>query len=82
MIDLPIGSKCRIYVQADHKNIKENTGIFSGFINLGEESALVLETENPEAKYRLIAVGAIVAIDVLEMAKPGEKREEIPSYFK
>ncbi|MCI4434558.1 MAG: hypothetical protein RXP30_00440 [Thermoplasmata archaeon] len=82
MIDLTIGTKCRVYIQADHEKIRENTGIFSGFINLGEESALVLEIEGLEGKYRLIPVASIVAIDIIEIAKQGEKREEIPSYFK
>lgn len=81
MIELTIGTKCRVYISTDDKP-RENVGIFAGFINLGEESALVLETEEVEGKYRLIPIGVITAIDILEIAKPGEKREEIPSYFK
>ncbi len=82
MIDLNIGTKCRIYVQSDNEKIKENVGRFMGFINLGEDSALVLEMEELEGKYRLIPVTSIVAIDVIELTKSDGKREEIPSYFK
>lgn len=81
-MDLTLGTICKVYILGDHEKISVTQGKFSGFINLGEESAMVVETEDVEGKYRIIPVNSISAIDIIELAKVNEKREEIPSYYK
>ena len=81
MVELTIGSKCRVYTYADDGKVKENVGIFSGIINIGEDSALVLEMEEVEGKYRIIPVSAVTAIDIIELKKVEEKREDKTTYF-
>ena len=82
MLELTIGTKCRVYLQTENEKIGVSIGKFMGFINIGEDSALVLEMEEVEGKYRIIPISSIVAIDVIELKKADEKKEEIPSYFK
>lgn len=81
-MDLTIGTICKVYILGDHEKISVTEGKFTGFINLGEESAMVIETKEVEGNYRIIPVNSISAIDIIELAKPNEKKEDIPSYYK
>ncbi|WP_236614100.1 hypothetical protein [Candidatus Aciduliprofundum boonei] len=77
---LTIGSKCVIYSVASHDSIMKTTGIFRGFVALGEDTSLSIELgeEHGElkGKIRLIPMGSIAAVDVIELAEEEEEEDE------
>jgi hypothetical protein len=67
-----------------------SVGIFRGLVSIGGDNALAIELDGPPAeekgRVRLVPVPAVLAIDILESAKPEEeKRSEpaaSPGYFR
>ncbi len=80
MNKLTIGSKCVVYIITSHDGIMKSSGTFKGFVAVGEETSLCLELDEShgemQGKVRLIPVGSIAAIDVLEFAEEIEEEDE------
>ena len=89
-IALTTGSRVRVRSAGPDETAILSNGIFRGLVSIGGDNALAIELEGPEAdekgRVRLVPVPAVLAIDILESAKPEEeKRNEPPAspgYFR
>ena len=89
-IALTTGSRVRVRSAGPDETAILSSGIFRGLVSIGGDNALAIELEGPEAdekgRVRLVPVPAVLAIDILESAKPEEeKRNEPPAspgYFR
>ncbi|MGC9166062.1 MAG: hypothetical protein ACP5GR_00170 [Thermoplasmata archaeon] len=74
MNQLTKGSKVKIYLMND--NIPEVDGEFEGFLNLGEDSAILIKSCNDKKKkYKIIPVVAIAYLEVTELSEEKEEDE-------
>lgn len=80
MNKLTIGSKCVVYSLTAHNSIMKSRGTFKGFVAVGEDTSLWLELDEShgemKGKTRLIPIGSIAAIDVIEFAEEEEEEDE------
>ena len=86
MESLALGSKCVVYVATSREDVQKSSGVFCGFVPVGEESSmcLILDDAHGElkGKIRLIPTDMIVAIDVIELRSGEGKKENIEgSYY-
>ena len=77
---LTVGSKCVVYSISSHDVIMKTTGVFQGFVAVGEDTALCIEMDEShgemKGKTRLIPLGSVAAIDVIEFAEEEETEDE------
>jgi hypothetical protein len=83
-IALTNGSKIRIHSAGPREEAMISTGTFRGLVSIGGDNSLAIELDaagNEKAgQIRLVPLNALLAIDILEAAKPEEeKRAETPS---
>ncbi|MGC8584719.1 MAG: hypothetical protein ACP5L4_01155 [Thermoplasmata archaeon] len=71
MNQLTKGSKIKLYFM--NEAINEIDGIFEGFINLGEDSAILVKSAENE-KYKVIPTASVAYIDIMELFE--EKKED------
>jgi hypothetical protein len=83
-IALTNGSKIRIHSAGPRDEAMISTGTFRGLVSIGGDNSLAIELEaeghEKPGPIRLVPLNALLAIDILEAAKPEEeKRSETPS---
>ena len=65
-------------------------GIFRGLVSIGGDNALAIELESSDreeqGRVRLLPISALLAVDILEAAKPEEEKRaepsQTPGYFR
>lgn len=81
MESLKIGSKYRFYITVNHEEIMITSGTLVGYRVLGEEPAVCVLLDDSHGKksgtIRIIPIGAITAIDIIEEHDEAEKNEEL-----
>ncbi|HXY47398.1 MAG TPA: hypothetical protein VEK13_05850 [Thermoplasmata archaeon] len=90
MIGLTPGSRVRLQSAGPDDEAIVSTGTFRGLVSIGGDNALAIELEGAEGdekgRVRLVPIPALLAIDILEAAKPEEEKrtETTPSanYFR
>jgi len=77
---LTVGSKLIVYSITSHDGLMKSTGIFKGFVAVGEDTSLCLELDEShgelKGKIRLVPLSSIAAIDVIEFAEEEEEEDE------
>jgi len=88
MIALTVGSKIRVRSASSENESLVSNGIFRGLVSIGGDSSLAVELDGTVAeekgRTRLIPLNAVLALDVLEAAKPEEEKRvdpTSPGYF-
>ena len=89
-IALTPGSRVHVRSAGPEDQALVSVGVFRGLVSIGGDNALAVELEGGEGdekgRVRLVPVPALLAIDILEAAKPEEeKRAEPPAasgYFR
>ncbi len=90
VLALTPGSRVRLRSAGPGDEAIESTGIFRGLVSIAGDSAIAIELDGPPAdekgRLRLLPIPALLAIDILEAARPEEeKRGEptpSPGYFR
>jgi hypothetical protein len=83
-ITLTNGSKVRVHSAGPREEAMISLGTFRGLVSIGGDNSLAIEldgspTDKP-GSIRLVPLNALLAIDIIEAAKPEEeKRSEPPS---
>jgi hypothetical protein len=87
-IVLTTGSKVRVRSANSQTEALVSAGTFRGLVSIGGDSSLAVEMDDSagadRGKTRLIPINAVLAIDVLEAAKPEEEKRvdtASPGYF-
>jgi hypothetical protein len=89
-ITLTPGSRVRVRSAGADDTAIVSTGLFRGLVSIGGDNILALELEGADGdekgRIRLVPIPALLAIDILEIAKvEEEKRSEptqSPGYFR
>ncbi len=89
-ITLSPGSKIRVRSAGTHEEALVSLGAFRGLVSLGGENSLALELEDgpkeEKGRIRLVPLNAVLAIDIVEAAKPAEEEKRVdpgqPPYFR
>jgi hypothetical protein len=82
-IALTPGSRVRVRSAGPDDTAILSTGTFRGLVSIGGDNILAIEldgTEGEEAgRIRLVPIPALLAIDIVEVAKPEEEKRAEPS---
>jgi hypothetical protein len=88
-ITLTLGSKVRLRSAGTRDEALLSTGTFRGLVSVGGDNSLAVELDDSHSdekgRVRLIPVNALLAVDILEAAKPEEERRPdpaAPGYFR
>jgi hypothetical protein len=89
-INLSPGSKIRVRSAGTRDEALLSHGAFRGLVSVGGENSLALELDDAvkeeKGRIRLIPLNAILAVDILEAAKPVEEEKRAdpaqPGYFR
>jgi len=89
-INLSPGSKIRVRSAGTHEESMESVGSFRGLVSIGGENSLAVELDGAvkeeKGRIRLVPLNAILAVDILEAAKPPEEEKRAdpsqPAYFR
>lgn len=89
-IALVPGSRVIVRSAGPEEEAIVSTGVFRGLVSIGGDSALAIELDgsNHEEKgrIRLVPLSALLAIDIVEAAKPEVERRaepaQAPAYFR
>jgi len=77
------GSRVRVRSAGPDETAIDSTGVFRGLVSIGGDNALAIELEGGEGeekgRFRLVPVPALLAIDILEAAKPEEEKRVDPA---
>jgi hypothetical protein len=77
-IALTVGSRVRIRSAGTRDDALVSSGVFRGLVSVGGDNSLAIELDGsvPEeaGRIRLIPLNAMLALDVLEAAKPEEEK--------
>ncbi|MCI4369798.1 MAG: hypothetical protein L3J81_00545 [Thermoplasmata archaeon] len=77
-ITLTVGSRVRIRSAGTRDEALVSAGVYRGLVSVGGDNSLAIELDNtvPEevGRIRLIPLNAMLALDVLEAAKPEEEK--------
>lgn len=80
MEKLTPGSRCVVYSLSSNEMVVKSSGIFRGFVALGEDTSICLELDENHGEkkgtLRLIPLSAIASIDIIELAEPHEEEDE------
>ncbi len=83
LLALTPGSRVRIRSAGPDDTALDSIGIFRGLVSIGGDNALGIELEGPpeeeKGRMRLVPVPALLAVDILEAAKPEEEKRADPS---
>jgi hypothetical protein len=78
-ITLSPGSKIRVRSAGTRDDALISTGSFRGLVSVGGENSLAIELDDSskeeKGRIRLIPLNAILAVDILEAAKPPEEEK-------
>ncbi len=82
-IALTVGSKVRVRSASSENESLVSNGTFRGLVSIGGDSSLAIELDGTVAeekgRTRLIPLNALLALDVLEAAKPEEEKRTDPT---
>lgn len=82
-IALTPGSRVRVRSAGPDETAIDSTGVFRGLVSIGGDNTLAIELEGgaseEKGRLRLVPVPAVLAIDILEAAKPEEEKRADPS---
>ena len=82
-IVLTPGSRVRVRSAGPEDQAIVSSGIFRGLVSIGGDNALAVELESSDreenGRVRLVPLSALLAIDILEAAKPEEEKRSEPS---
>lgn len=83
ILALTPGSRVRVRSAGPDESALDSPGVFRGLVSIGGDNALAIELEGPPAeekgRIRLVPVPALLAVDILEAAKPEEEKRADPS---
>jgi hypothetical protein len=90
VIALTPGSRVRVRSAGPDDQALDSTGFFRGLVSIGGDNTLAIELEGgageEKGRVRLVPVPALLAIDILEAAKPEEEKRtettQAPGYFR
>ena len=82
-IALTAGSRVSIHSAGPDDQALVSVGIFRGLVSIGGDNAIAVELDGGGAeergRIRLVPVPALLAVDILEAAKPEEEKRQEPS---
>ncbi|MGC2289281.1 MAG: hypothetical protein WA688_05425 [Thermoplasmata archaeon] len=82
-IALTVGSKIRVRSASSENESLVSNGTFRGLVSIGGDSSLAVELDGTVAeekgRIRMIPLNAVLALDVLEAAKPEEEKRADPA---
>lgn len=92
-ISLTPGSRVRVYSAGAREEPFVSVGLFRGLVSVGGENSMALELDERAKKggrgeegIRLVPLNAVMAIDILTIAKPEEEKRADPgsaqAYFR
>ncbi len=89
-IVLTPASRVRVRSAGPEEQAIVSEGIFRGLVSIGGDNALAVELESSDrqenGRVRLVPLSALLAIDILEAAKPEEEKRaepsQTPGYFR
>ena len=77
------GSRVRVRSAGPEEQAIVSLGLFRGLVSIGGDNALAVELESSDreehGRVRLVPLSALLAIDILEAAKPEEEKRAEPS---
>jgi hypothetical protein len=82
LIALTPGSRVRVRSAGPDDTALDSTGLFRGLVSIGGDNTLAIELEGAgeeKGRIRLVPVPALLAVDILEAAKPEEEKRADPS---
>jgi hypothetical protein len=90
LLALTPGSRVRVRSAGPDETAIDSTGVFRGLVSIGGDNTLAIELEggagDEQGRLRLVPVPAVLAIDILEAAKPEEEKRVDPgasaAYFR
>ena len=78
-----VGSRIRVRSAGGNDEALFSHGVFRGLVSVGGDNSLAIELDDSvkgeKGRIRLVPLNAILAVDVLEAAKPEEERRSEPS---
>ncbi len=88
-ITLTPNSRVRVRSAGPDDQAIESTGTFRGLVSIGGDNIMAIELEGPgeeKGRIRLVPIPALLAIDILEVAKAEEEKHaepnQAPGYFR
>ncbi len=83
LVGLTPGSRVRVRSAGPDDTAIDSTGVFRGLVSIGGDNTLAIELEGgageEKGRVRLVPVPAVLAIDILEAAKPEEEKRTDPA---
>jgi len=89
-IALTPGSRVKVQSAGTENQAIVSSGIFRGLVSIGGDNALAIELDGTggeeRGRIRIVPAPAILAVDILEAAKPDEEKRaeppQSPGYFR
>jgi hypothetical protein len=89
-ITLTPGSRVRVRSAGPDDQAIESTGTFRGLVSIGGDNIMAIELDGSggeeKGRIRLVPIPALLAIDILEVAKAEEEKRaepaQSPGYFR
>jgi len=82
-VTLTPGSRVRVRSAGPDDTAIESVGLFRGLVSIGGDNIMAIELEGSTAeekgRIRLVPIPALLAIDILEVAKAEEEKHAEPS---
>ena len=82
-IGLTAGSRIRVRSAGPDDEAIVSTGVFRGLVSIGGDNSLAIELEGADGdekgRVRLVPIPALLAVDILEAAKPEEEKRSEPT---
>lgn len=82
-IALTPSSRVRVRSAGPDEQAIVSLGLFRGLVSIGGDNALAIELESSDreeqGRIRLVPLSALLAVDILEAAKPEEEKRSEPS---
>ncbi|MGA8543209.1 MAG: hypothetical protein WB947_06720 [Thermoplasmata archaeon] len=82
-ITFTLGSRVRVRSAGPDDTAIVSTGTFRGLVSIGGDNILAIELDGGDGeeagRIRLVPIPALLAIDILEVAKPEEEKRAEPS---
>ncbi|HTW55520.1 MAG TPA: hypothetical protein VMG36_03610 [Thermoplasmata archaeon] len=82
-IALTPSSKVRIRSAGPDETAIVSTGVFRGLVSIGGDNAIAIELDGSDGdekgRIRLVPVPALLAVDIIESAKPEEEKRSEPA---
>jgi len=77
------GSHVRVRSAGPDDQAIDSTGLFRGLVSIGGDNTLAIELDgsggDEKGRIRLVPVPALLAVDILEAAKPEEEKRSDPN---